>query len=937
MPDSITDPKYDCYRGYIELARRNGRDWEFLEYLKRTPDELDRWFIDQEETHFWPSLGITAVERLVHWHAILGAKKSAEEMSVAATRPLVIVGAEEAEQNIQVPSVERSAWQMYRAHLQRQDWKPATIDSIENSVLHILRRMRLNTKDRSAVKGLVVGHVQSGKTANMAGLISMAADYRWNLFIVLSGTLENLRIQTRNRLVKDLSHPGNLSWKVIDHPSPGSPPGARAQDMQFHAAGHDRHLIVSLKNASRLEALVGWISKHRLGMEQMRILIIDDEADQGGINTANVSKEERSRINKLIVGLVGLPVQSVNYVAYTATPAANFLNEGPGESLYPEDFIVALPQSDEHFGPVQIFGLPEAERSALGIVQVVPPDDLNVLDALHKGDGSVMPASLGDAVLWFLCCVAAMRHRRFRKPVSMLVHTSAAQRHHAAVEAALREFLAACSADLPSFILRCRKVWDERTADLDADSFAERYPSYGRLAGVEPNPVFEEFSKGLAPLVSTITAIQLDEDHERTYHEGLHVCVDNCANNGISDENEVRRLFYPDPEQARVPDTATAFIVIGGGTLSRGLTIENLVSTFFLRASAQADSLMQMGRWFGYRKGYELLPRIWMPEATREKFAFMTVAEEDLRDDLQRFMYRGARPSEFGPRVRVHPRASWLKPTAKNRMQRTVVADYDFSGINRQTTLFHDGAGAREIHLENLARTESFLAGAGISEKGRGNSIVWRDVGVSAVSAFLGEFRFHGASQFFSEIGPFLEWIGSRAADAGYGSWNVVVAGNAPEPGAAWKLPGGSVGPVTRTRILSNRSDGAISIGALRDPRDLLADAGNAMPGEPKVPLNNIQVDLLREKGGVGGVPQLLIYRIDRNSDLRAAARDAPTKKGRPRAKLDADADIVGLSLWLPGVTDRKTSFAVHLTVNIPPALLAFDDDLPGTGEEDGA
>jgi hypothetical protein len=935
MSDSTNDPKFDCYRAYIELARRNGKEWDFLEHLKRTPAELDRWFLDQEETHFWPSLGATSDTRRAQWLVIVSAKKAAEEMSVAASRPLVIVGAEESEQNIQVPPVEKSAWQMYRAHLGLQDWKPAAIDSIENSALHILRRMRLRTADRGAVKGLVVGHVQSGKTANMAGLISMAADYRWNLFIVLSGTLENLRIQTRNRLVRDLNHPGNLSWKVVEHPSPSSPPGARAQEMQFHAASHDRHLVVSLKNASRLEALIGWITKHRVGMEQMRIVIIDDEADQGGINTANVSKEERSRINKLIVDLVSLPVQSVNYVAYTATPAANFLNEGPGDSLYPEDFIVALPQSDEHFGPVQIFGQPEAGRLPLGIVQDVSMEDLQGLDDLHKGEGTTLPDSLGEAVLWFMCCVAAMRHKGFRRPVSMLVHTSAAQRHHAAVETALRAFLLACRADLPSFIAHCQTVWRARTADLDPDSFRERFPSYGRLAALDAYPSFVDFSGGLAVLVSTITAIQLDGDHERTYHDGLHVCVDNCANNGISDENEVRRLFYPDPEHSQVPDTATAFIVIGGGTLSRGLTIENLVSTFFLRASAQADSLMQMGRWFGYRKGYELLPRIWMPEATREKFEFMTLAEEDLRDDLQRFMYRGARPSEFGPRVRVHPRGSWLRPTAKGRMQSTVAADYDFSGVNRQTTLFHDGTGAGEIHRRNLSDTEAFLTAAGTPVKGQGNSLVWRNVGVAAVSAFLGKFRFHGASQFFSEIGPFLEWLEGQGAEAGYSSWNVVAAGSDPGAGRAWQLPGGSVGLVSRTRILPGRSDGAVSIGALRDPRDLLADAGMGTAEELKGPLNNVDVDRLREERGVGGIPQLLIYLIDRTSTPKGAPR--VTKDGRSRWNLGAEADIVGLSLWLPGVSDRKTSYAVRLTVMIPPALLASDDDLPGTGEEEDA
>lgn len=936
MLDSINDPKFDCYRAYIELARRNGKEWEFFEHLNRSSSELDRWFLDQEETHFWPRLGATADMRLAQWRAIVAIKRAAEEMSVAATRPLVVVGVEESEQNIQVPPVERSAWQMYRAHLSRQNWKPSAIDSIENSALHILRRMRLSTADRGPVKGLVVGHVQSGKTANMAGLISMAADYRWNLFIVLSGTLENLRVQTRKRLVRDLNHPGNLSWKVIEHPSPSKPEGARAQDMQFHAAGHDRHLVVSLKNAARLEALIGWITKHEVGMAQMRIVIIDDEADQGGINTADVSKEERSRINGLIVRLVQLPVQSVNYVAYTATPAANFLNEGPGESLYPEDFIVALPQSDEHFGPLQIFGQPEAGRAPLGIVQDVSPKDLDVLDLLHKGDDSALPDSLRDAVLWFLCCVAAMRYKGFRKPVSMLVHTSAAQRHHAAVENALRAFLVECRADLPALVARCAAVWEKLTADLDPQSFRARFPSYGRLAELEDYPPFVEFADGLAVLVSTVTAIQLDEGYERTYHEGLHVCVDNCANNGISDENEVRRLFYPDPEESQVPDTATAFIVIGGGTLSRGLTIENLVSTFFLRASAQADSLMQMGRWFGYRKGYELLPRIWMPKATREKFQFMTIYEEDLRDDLQRFMYRGARPSEFGPRVRVHPSSSWLRPTAKGRMQSVVTADYDFSGVNRQTTLFHDGPGSGKVHKQNLFETEAFLTAAGTPVKGQGNSLVWRGVGVAEVIAFLRGFRFHNASQFFSEIEPFLEWLESKASDAGYDFWNVVAAGSDPGKGRAWQLPGGAVGLVKRTRILPDRSDGAVSIGALRDPRDLLADADTVTPAELKGALDNINVDKLREKHGVGGVPELLFYLINQHSEPGEAAREVK-EDGHSRGDLRAESDIVGLSLWLPGVSHRKTSYAVRLTVKIPPVLLASDDDLPGTGDQDNA
>lgn len=931
MSENINDPKFDLCRAYIERARQHGRDWDFLKHLNRTPEKLNEWLVDQVEMAFWPSLGTTPAERIQKWLDIVVAKKTADEMSVAATRPLVVVGANEAEPDIRVPESAQTAWQMYRAHLAAQDWKKAAVDGIEDSALHILRRMRRNTAGSEPVKGLVVGHVQSGKTANMAGLISMAADYRYNLFIVLSGTLENLRVQTRNRLVKDLNHPGNLSWKVIEHPSPSSPPGERAQDMQFHPAAHDRHLIVSLKNSSRLEALIAWITKHRLGMGQMRIVVIDDEADQGGINTANVSKEERSRINSLIVQLVRLPVQSVNYVAYTATPAANFLNEEPGDSLYPSDFIVALKQSDEHFGPLQIFGLQEGGRLALGIVQNVSAKDLAALGALHKGDSDKLPASLEEATLWFLCCVAAMRHQGFRKPVSMLIHTSAAQKHHASVEIALRAFLTNCRSDEHGFLARCAAVWEARTADLDLESFAERFPAYGRLAGLVNYPHFNEFSAELCLLLSTITAIQLDEEYERKYHTGIHVCVDNCANNSITDENEVRRLFYPDPEHSQVPDTATAFIVIGGGTLSRGLTIENLVSTFFLRASAQADSLMQMGRWFGYRKGYELLPRIWMPEATREKFEFMTIAEEDLRDDLQRFMYLGARPSEFGPRVRVHPSMAWLRPTAKNRMQSTVTAEYDFSGVNRQTTLFHDGQGAANIHQRNRVRAEGFLAAAGTGIAGQGSSLVWHGVDVGLVSSFLGGITFHEGSQFFSNMEPFLTWLERQAAEAGYGKWNVVVAGSAPKDDRSWELPGGRVGLVSRSRIVPDRSDGAVSIGTLRDPHDLLADAGPGVAGESGATPNNSDIDRLRAERGVGGIPQLLLYLIDRKSKAVRPAGEPNVE--RFRADLNAEEDIVGISLWLPGVRDRRKSFATHLTVRIRPQVLATDDDLPDTGE----
>ncbi|MGF6557860.1 hypothetical protein ABIA48_004240 [Pseudomonas sp. S30_BP2TU TE3576] len=937
MSNIMTDPQYDLCRDYIDLCRQQNLKWDELLSRGKTEEELDRWLAMQVELNFWPSLGKTSAERRQCWHELVAGKQAADERAVETSRPLVVVGIEESEPDIMVPASAKTAWQLYRKHLLDQGWKKTAVSNIENSALKTLRHMRL--KSPVPVKGLIVGHVQSGKTASMAGLIAMAADHRWNLFIVLTGTLENLRVQTRDRLLNDLVRPGNLGWRAINHPSPGSPPEYQARNMDFTKDSRDRHLIVCLKNLARLERLIGWIKELRTGMGNMRIVVIDDEADQAGINTADVSSEERTRINKLIVELVNLPAQSVNYIAYTATPAANFLNEGPGEGLYPENFIIALKQSDEHFGPVQIFGNSDTGQEALGIVRTVSDEDLERVDAIHDGNISELPKTLEDSVLWFLCCVAAMRVRDFSKPVSMLVHTSSRQAHHAgvddAIKALLKHFAAQHGTDPEGFMHRCRRFWERVTADLDATDFAIRFPMYGRLEVIEACPNFDEIYPEFGALLAEVTAIQLDDEGALSYHQGVHICVDNCANNGINNENEVRRLFYPQPPTKGGPDFATAFIVIGGGTLSRGLTIENLVSTFFLRGSAQADSLMQMGRWFGYRKGYELLPRIWMPDETLEKFEFMAQAEEDLRDELERCERQGTKPSEFGPRVRINPRISWLRPTAKNRMQRAIGAMYDFSGVNRQTTLFHDGAGSGDIHRKNFEIAGNFLRARGKGTTGGFGSLVWRGVEVSDVSEFLRSFTFHPASQFFSDISPFLGWLEEHAKTAGFDTWNVVVGGTEAKTEGGWGVPGVSVGRVTRTRLGQERSDGAVSIGALRDPRDLLADLDSAVSDVPSgKTFTNVYIESLRKKHGVGHVPQLLLYLIDKDSMPKPRpTSEAPEGTDVPlpektRQPLAAQTDIVGVSIWMPGANSgKKQNFVTHVTVQIPAAFTDGDAD----------
>jgi len=930
MTNFLISPEFDPYRAHIEMKLREGKTWADLRaQVEQHFDAMDSWFVAQQMFSSWPSLGSTPQDRRATWIALLDAKEDAETRMTRAKRPLVVVGREETEPDIKVPEAERSSWQLYRAHLQGQRWDPDAISPIEESSLRILKRLRKKTAGMPPVRGMVVGHVQSGKTASIAGLSAMAADHGWNLVIVLSGTLENLRRQTLRRLVKDLNHPGNLHWVAIDQPSGESPDGQRAQDKHFMPGSTSRHLAVCLKNPTRLRNLLDWITKDKTSLDQMRILIIDDEADQASINTA-AGEQTRTTINQAIIRLTQVEALSVNYVGYTATPAANFLNEGPGEGLYPQDFILSLQQSDKHFGPPQVFGAPDRGIEPLGIVSPISSEDLNAIGDLHDEPSATIPHSLEDALRWFVCAAAAFRVFGIAKPVSMLVHTSQRQHHHKNLAEAVRNMLLMARADQENFIAACRTTWEEVGAKLGRDDFKDRFPGYGWLDSLHDYPEFEALDPHIKELLAEISPIPLDEEGAMAYHRGIHLCIDNCANNGISDENEIRRLLYPDPDAQDYPQFSTAFIVVGGSTLARGLTIENLVSTYFLRASVLGDSLMQMGRWFGYRKGYELLPRIWMPQQTREKFEFLTLAEEDLRDDLKRFMDGGADPSEFGPRVRVHPRASWLRPTAKNRMAQAKAADYDFSGVNRQTTIFHSGTGSGAIHQHNRSTAETFLAGLeqGPTRALQRNALVWRDVAFDDVANLLSNLRFHANAQFFSDIGPFLEWYRRQAAAAGYQNWNVVVAGTG-DDNKVWHISGESVGLVTRTRLTEASREDAVSIGVLRDPLDLLADIETEYEA-PEQPTNAF-ISHCRAQAHLDRIPQLLLYLIDKDSRPSESHMRRPPNE-RTRAPLDAVEDIVGVSLWLPGATNVKRSYATHLTVSMPTALSADDDDIPGTG-----
>lgn len=930
-------PEYDQHREWIRNARNRNMKWEEIDYAGRGNDEgLSEFLTQQSLLNFWKEVSCSEWKELVHL------QKEAEEQTQVIdylSGQAMIMGEGE-DNDVTVPADPQSAWQLYRKKLIKGGFKEEIVDEMERTTLKILKRLSSDTTEMKPVKGLVIGNVQSGKTANMAALMAMAADWGWNMFIVLSGTIENLRQQTQNRLLNDLNCQGNLNWNGLEHLSKKPMLGQRTQDLHFDKTSKQRYFTVCLKNPGRLRGLIQWLQSDGNKQKQMKILVIDDEADQAGINTANVNSSTIKTINRLIRDLVNgkneksqeisNKYKAMNYIGYTATPYANILNEAGEDSLYPRNFISTLSVSKEYFGPQQIFGFEggDYDYDGLDIVRIIDEDDLQAIKEIHEEGSPYVPLALQDAICWFLCGVACMRIWGYGKPISMLIHTSQKTDHHQNIAEAVRDWIV--SKDVDEMIRRCEKVWNTEISQFTFEKFREQYPQYDRKdEEINRYPSFEDIRKEITILLSKEpTNIPLDEDDEFAYHEGIHMCIDNCKNNGITDDGMYVRLAYPTADN--MPTPAPAFIVVGGATLSRGLTIEGLISTFFLRSVSQADTLMQMGRWFGYRKGYELLPRLWITSKTNDQFKFLAALDQELRDEIHEMDTLGKSPANYGPRVKNTPKASFIRITAKNRMQSAQATDMDFSGSFNQTYLFDNDVAALK---HNIVETEKFIASLGQPEERKEcnqhaeNTFIWRNVEFSLVKKYLEEYKFNSRLGVFNDIASVIAWIEKISAEGKLENWNIILAGKG--SGSVWNSPVGPVKKVSRTRKkLKNESDTVINIGVLRDPKDIIADID--LEGQPQEIVSKVKdfkskyAKEIRSLAGLDSTPQMIVYIIDKDSKA--------VKGSDTREDLNSVEDIVGICMNIPGGkrgTDYTATVSIHMQNN------PFDDegDLEGTNE----
>lgn len=816
---------------------------------------------------------------------------------------------------IEVPKVANSTWQRYKQKLKNDNWSTKSIQNIEDSSLKTLRYLSQDTTEMSPVKGLAVGNVQSGKTANMTGLMAMAGDYGFNFFIVLSGVIEKLREQTSRRIKKDLAYYGdsNLQWNELEKVNLSeNKDGISHFDLSDGST--QKFFTVTLKNKSRLESLFKWLLYDKNKAKQLKILVIDDEADQASVNTNKINEQERTTINKLITDFVNeAEVKAMNYIAYTATPYANVLNDNSDESLYPKDFIVLLNSGEDYIGPTEIFGLEDPESSPkVDIARTISDKDAEIIKGIQKyGFNYEVPQSLKDAINWFLISVSAMRTLNYKNPITMLVHTSFRKEDHKKIAEKIVDHLDDLKKNYDFFKQGLMSFYETEKKSMTKGDFSQSMSDYASKDKIPDYPEWDEIENQLLKILDLpqsdyYSYINTDEEGVPKYGRGIHVSIDNSDNNQII-ENEIKRLVYPTENQ--MPDVAPAFIVIGGNTLSRGLTLEGLVSSYFLRNTKQADTLMQMGRWFGYRQGYEIFPRVWLDYPALDRFEFITQMDEEFRNEIKQYDEISLTPLEYAPRVKNSPNNNLIRITSANKSQAAIGVQFNFTGFNSQTIYFEENKNTLEENLQNTADFLNNLEEPDIRNKSR---MVWENVELDYVLSFFEKYHVSRYDRKMSLLPELIDWLRKNAQETGgypFDDWSVILGSKGDirttknKSVNGWNIHGYSPQAITRRKKRNQGIDGVANIGVLRTPSDLIVDINADLSSEDKNNVKNEKIFSIRKKYGYGNTPQLIIYKIDKGNPLN----DTSDWKEGGKIPLDFPLDVIGINVMIPGFSNEKS------------------------------
>jgi len=698
--------------------------------------KLVKSFLDQKEDGFIPEINF--VEKLLRIKAeeleMLGCQLSEEDI-------LVLSKEIHSTETISIPrastimSKEKEPWlhtlenpssyysDRYRNYLTIDEgFSRQVVEKIFQTTDETLDFMtNPNTEDECIKKGLVMGNVQSGKTANYLALINRAADVGYKLIILIAGIHNNLRTQTQARV-----NSGFIGFDTVDKKELGvSNYNNEFRPFSFTSTEYDfkRDIATSLnfnpkdsnvpvilvikKNMHTLKNLLDWLETNntKQSYSTYPLLVIDDEADNASINTKK-NPDEVTTINRQIRQLLKM-FKKRSYVGYTATPFANiFINpesktDEYGDDLFPEDFIVSLESPSNYVGAEKIF------NSDNNILRTILDNEI-CLDVKLKADDRVdcLPDSLYEAINIYLLSLGIRKIRKNKNiHSSMLINVSFRVVIQEQVKELVSEYLKSIKQHIQ---YNYRKPIDEMIID---DKMKSLYDAWTKeLSDVEVS--FEDI---LVEIVKNKDLIKVFLVNSKTNNEEK-LNYDNYKNTGLN------------------------AITIGGYSLSRGFTIEGLTVSYFLRNSQMYDTLLQMGRWFGYRIGYEDLCRIYMREEAIGWYQHISEATEELKEEFKIMNDHDLTPREYGLKVKNHDES--LIITARNKMYHSsdAIISINYYGELIETRKISNNKHHINNNMNILKELLSMLPSSDEAEK---KNFLWRDIDVSIVLDFIKAYKNH--------------------------------------------------------------------------------------------------------------------------------------------------------------------------------------------------
>jgi hypothetical protein len=618
----------------------------------------------------------------------------------------------------------------YEEFLKKDKWHPTVVRSLSDVGTKILGHLQDPTSEGSwNRRGLVIGHVQSGKTANYTGVIAKAADAGYKFIIVSAGIHSNLRKQTQERIdeafIGRSSDPENRVLIGVGlnghYPHPATLTNINDDFNTTTAAKSGWKIndfskpiiIVIKKNVRTLDALFKWLKElnaqgdGRIG--DVPMLFIDDEADNASINT-NKPDINPTKTNAMIRRVLGLFTKSC-YVGYTATPFANiFINpdaydDDVREELFPRHFIYSLDPPNTYFGPNKVF-LDETTSST--IVETIA-DCENYIPTSHKNGDQVpeLPPSLYGALNEFIVARAVRNLRgQAGKHCSMLINVS----RFVSTQRMVRDFISerqkkifvAVKANYAKALPATET--DEHMHALKA-TFDAQYGSCGHSWGEVRKALYSTF------------------DHLRIY-----------VVNSKSDE----QLDYKRYEKEGVGLTA---IAIGGLSLSRGLTLEGLTVSYMYRNTRMYDTLLQMGRWFGFRPNFEDLCRVHLSRDSINWYGHISEATEELREQIKRMRRANMTPEQFGLYVQSHPDSLMVTAANKMRMGQKITVSQNLTGKLMESWKVPISTNPNEDNEKLISRYWRDGFGGTVEPTTKGWVI--HDVDQEIILDFIGTFKVH--------------------------------------------------------------------------------------------------------------------------------------------------------------------------------------------------